>query len=104
MLEDSIRIEVEDDFVARLSLIEPLELALVFPPPLSPRNDLNHLVSVMITGLPAGTILSAGASNGDGRWSCARMLGGITITQSYPHCYAWPVGGATIGSIPGATD
>lgn len=69
VLEDSVRIEVADDLAARLSLIEPLEVALVFPPPLSPRNDLSHLAIVMVTGLPSGTTLSAGVPDGDGRWS-----------------------------------
>ena len=59
----------EGSTCASASASAPSSIPLVFPPPLSPRNDLSFFAVVMITGLPAGAALSAGAADGSGRWA-----------------------------------
>lgn len=67
--ERTMRIKVGAHGAVDAQPSAPFGIPLVFPPPLSPRNDLGYYAVVMITGLPPGAMLSAGAPDGSGRWA-----------------------------------
>lgn len=50
---------------------EPIAVEVAFPPPLSPRNDLDFFAVAIIDGVPPEAALTAGVRGSDGRWTLA---------------------------------
>jgi hypothetical protein len=51
--------------------VGPVAIEIAFPPPLSPRNDLDFFAVAIVDGVPPEAALTAGVRGSDGRWTLA---------------------------------